>query len=209
MKELISIVQKTKEKLRELFEDENTGHDISHLERVFDNALKIQKSEGGDIYVVAISALTHDIHRLMSNKIGYFVSAEKSLESVKDFLMQCNVDKNKLNLILEVVKNHDNKENKNFALETLIIQDADILDAIGEIGIQRTLKYCKTHKIPLSSDKPLDCSEYIPDINPISTCHYIYRTMIPNAKNLHTKTAREMAKDKIKTLEDFVTTNYK
>lgn len=38
-------------------------------------------------------------------------------------------------------------------------------------------------------------------------CHYIYRTMIPNAKNLYTKTAKEIAKDKIKILEDFIKEN--
>ena len=98
--------------------------------------------------------------------------------------------------------------NKNFSLETLIIQDADILDAIGEIGLKRTLTYCKTHNIPISSSKPLNCQEYIPDINPISTCHYIYRTMIPNVNNLYTKTAKEMAKNKVKILKDFIAKNY-
>ena len=101
-----------------------------------------------------------------------------------------------------------NKKNKNFSLETLIIQDADALDAVGEIGLQRTLAYCKTHNIPITSPKPLDCVEYIPDINPISTCHYIYRTMIPNANNFYTNTAKEIAKEKIKILEDFVEKHY-
>ena len=205
----LRILKELKEKLRNLFKEESTGHDISHLERVLSNALELQKHEGGDLYVVAVAALTHDIHRLISNQCGYFVSAEKSLDEVKKLLLSCSVDLTKLDLILEVVKNHDNKDNKNFCLETLIIQDADVLDAIGEIGLQRTLKYCNTHKIPLSSDKSLDCADYIADINPISTCHYVYRTMIPNAKNLYTKTARKMAKDKIKMLEDFVKVHYK
>ena len=61
----------------------------------------------------------------------------------------------------------------------------------------------------MTADFPLDSDKYIPDINPISTCHYVYRTMIPNAKNLCTATARKLAKDKIKILEDFVKENYK
>lgn len=204
----MEIIKSLKVKLYQLFKDESSGHDISHLERVLENALQIQKNEGGDLYVIAVSALVHDLHRLMSNQLGYFVAAEDSLENVKQLLIECKVDLNKLDKILEVVKNHDNKNNKNFSLETLIIQDADALDAIGEIGLKRSLKYCKTNNIPLTANKPLNCLDYIPDINPISTCHYIYRTMIPNAKNLYTKTAKIIAKDKIKILEEFVKTNY-
>lgn len=205
MKEIIANLN---EKLGELFKYENTGHDIIHLNRVFENAIKIQKNEGGDLYVIAISSLIHDLHRLMSNQQKRYVAPSESLELARQILLSCNVDLNKLDNILEVVKNHDNKKNKNFTLETLIIQDADALDAIGGIGLERTLTYCKTNNIPISSTKPLDCPEYIPDINPISTCHYIYRTMIPNANNLYTKTAKEMAKGKIKILEDFIRNNY-
>ena len=203
------ILKKLKVELNILFKDERTGHDISHLERVLDNALEIQRTEDGDLYIVAVSALVHDVHRLMSTKLKKYVAPEDSLEEVRTLLLACDVDLSKLDAILEVVKNHDNKENKNVSLEILIIQDADALDAIGEIGIQRTLKYCRTHNIPITAESPLDSKEYIPDINPISTCHYIYRTMIPNAKNLYTKTAKEIAKDKIKVLESFVNANYK
>lgn len=206
----LSIIDRIKVKIRNLFKEENTGHDIHHLERVYDLACKIQEKEGGDFYVVAVSALVHDIHRLMSGKVGHFVPAEDSLDEVEKLLLDCDVDKAKLFDILEVVKDHDNKENKNVSLETLIIQDADALDAVGEIGIERTLKYCKNHGIPISDlNYPLDSEQYIPDINPISTCHYMHNTMIPNAKNLYTKTAREISQDKIQLLEDFVKENYK
>ena len=201
-------IKNLKKELKKLFEIENTGHDYSHLERVFNNALKIQEAEGGDLYVVAVAALVHDIHRLMAVKLGHYVEPEDSVDYAKEILLECGVDLNKLDQILDIVKNHDNKKDKNFPLETLIIQDADELDAIGEIGIKRTLKYCKTHNIPTSANVPLDCEEYIPDLNPISTCHYVYRTMIPNAKKLYTKTAKKLAENKIKILEDFIKKNY-
>lgn len=205
----MEITKKLKDKLTQLFKEEKTGHDISHLERVYDLALKIQKIEGGDLYVVSVSALIHDIHRLMSNKLKYFVTPENSIELAKEILLDCDIDKQKLPEILDVIKNHDNKSNKNFSLETLIIQDADALDAIGEIGLMRTLTYCKTFNIPLTNkDFPLDTDKYIPDINPISTCHYVYRTMLPNGKNLYTKTAKQLAKDKLEILEKFVKENY-
>jgi uncharacterized protein len=206
---MFQIIIDLKEKMKELFKNENTGHDFTHLSRVLDHAIAIQEKEGGDPYVVAVSALIHDLHRLMFFKQKRYVSPEDSLDLAKQILLECDVDLTKLDAILDVVKNHDNKDNKNFSLETLIIQDADSLDAIGEIGLLRTLTYCKTHQIPLTADEPLDATDYMPDIHPISTCHYIYRTMIPNAKNLYTNTAKELAKDRIQLLEDFLEKHYK
>ena len=96
-----------------MFEDENTGHDISHLKRVLKTAIYLQKREGGDLYVIAVAALVHDVHRLMSDQKGEFVAPEDSIEVVKRILLDCDVDKNKLNEILEIVKNHSDKRNKN------------------------------------------------------------------------------------------------
>lgn len=198
-------IKKVYHKVKELFLDEQSGHDISHLKRVYKNAMRIQKKEGGDAYIIATSALVHDIHRLMSNKAGHFVSPEESLGEVEKILNEAGCNEEKIPKILDVVKNHENKQNKNVSLETLIIQDADALDAIGKIGLRRTKKYCKKHSIPTVNKKfSLNTKKYIPDVNPISTCHYIKRTMIPNGENLYTNTAKEMAKGKMKVLEDFI-----
>ena len=199
------IINRVKEKIKEYFEGEDTGHDISHLERVYKYAVEIQQAEGGDLYVISVSALVHDIHRILSNKYGRFIPAEESLDDVKKILLECDVDLEKLDAILNVVKYHDNKEVKNLPIEALIIQDADALDAVGMVGLERTLKYCKKHNIPVWDNKvELDCKEYVPNINPISTCHYIYRTMILNGKNLYTGTAKVLANEKMQVLYDFV-----
>ena len=207
---MLKVIEDLKSELTMLFKEENTGHDISHLIRVYDYAIDIQNHEGGDLYIVAVGALVHDVHRLMSNKCGYYISGEESVDEVRNLLLRCNVDLNKLESILDIVKNHDHKENKNQSIETLIVQDADALDAIGDIGLERTLKYCKKHDIPISNTNyPLDTKEYIPDINPISTCHYVYNTMIKEAKNLYTKRARELSLNKLDVLERFVKENYR
>lgn len=198
-------LKKIKKRIYDMFEDENTGHDISHIKRVLKTAIYLQKREGGDLYVIAVSALVHDVHRLMSDQKGEFVPPEDSIDVVKKILLDCNVDKSKLNEILEIVKNHSDKRNKNYSLETKIVQDADALDSIGKIGLERTLKYCKTNNIPVTNLKyPLECEEYIPDINPISVCHYLHNTNIPKYKSLHTKTAIKIGADKTQILKKFV-----
>lgn len=207
--ENLDILKTLRERLKEIFSNEKTGHDISHLERVLDYALAIQKVEGGDLYVIAVSALIHDIHRIMSNELGRYVTPKESIDKVKEILLSCNISLNKLDKILFVVENYENKGNKNLPLEALIIQDADALDNMGEVGLQRTLTYCKTYKIPITNPNvPLNDPSYAQSINPISTCHYVYNTMIKEGKNLYTKTARELSQNKIAVLEQFVKDNY-
>ena len=206
----LPVIKKLTKEIYILFKDGNSGHDFSHLKRVMQNAIYIQKREGGDLYIIAISALVHDIHRLVSNQKGYFVRAEDCLDVVEKILKDCGIEEDKIKEILYIVENHERKREKIFNLETYIVQDADILDALGKIGLKRCLKYCKTHKIPVSNTKyPLNSPEFIPDINPISSCHYIYNTIIPNADFLYTETAKKMAKGKVKMLENFVKHNYK
>lgn len=204
------IFKLVKSKIIEYFKDEDTGHDIGHLERVLSFAENIQKAEGGDLFIIRISAMVHDIHRILSNKYGRYVTAPESLGDVKTILLDCGISGDNLDRILEIVKYHDNKEIKDLPLEALIIQDADALDALGKIGLERTLKYCKKHNIPIANTAySLDCEEYIPNINPISTCHYVYRTMIENGKNLTTKTALKLAEKEMQVLYDFIKENYK
>ena len=202
------VLNKLTKKLKIIFKGENTGHDFSHLSRVFENAKEIQEKEGGDIYVVLVSALVHDMHRIIGAKLGRYVEPKDSLDETKKILIECDVDKDKIEKILKIVEFHEDKTICGVSLETQIVQDADALDAIGEIGLKRTLQFCKVHKIPLyNKNVPLDCKEYMPNTNPISTCHYVYRTMIPQVERLHTMTAKEIARPKLKIMENFLEQN--
>ena len=194
---------------KELYENENTGHDFSHIERVLNFARMIQEKEGGDEFIIYISCLFHDVHRILSNKEGKFISAKESIEEVKKILKEFDLQVNELNKILYVIEHHDDKiDDENMMLELKIVQDADILDALGKVGLERTLKYCKNKNIPLTNKKyPLDSIEYIPDINPLSTTHYVYRTMIPQANVLHTNMGKQLGKDEVKILEEFLKEN--
>ena len=63
-------IERLKPYVNELFKEDSSGHDISHLVRVMNNALYIQEKEGGDRVIIGISAFLHDIHRIMENEIN-------------------------------------------------------------------------------------------------------------------------------------------
>ena len=76
--------------VRRLFRKDRSGHDVGHLMRVKNMALSLSLREGGDDVVIGISAFLHDVHRIMQNESGKFVSPKDSLPNVRKILN--NVD---------------------------------------------------------------------------------------------------------------------
>ena len=184
------------DKAREIYQDEKSGHDFSHIERVISSCKEILKETDCDEEVVIVSALFHDLHRVLSNKEGRFISAEEAMPYVREVISGLDLTDDVRNRVLYVIQEHDNKKYRGEKpIELQIVQDADILDSLGQVGLSRTLTYCKRYDIPLvDKNFMLDCEEYIPDVNPISTLHYIWRTMIPNYDLLHTDKAKKMGR---------------
>ena len=52
MLELENVLLSIEDKIKDLFINENSGHDITHLKRVTNMALKIQENEGGNREVI-------------------------------------------------------------------------------------------------------------------------------------------------------------
>lgn len=205
--------KKLYKKAKRIFKNEPTGHDFSHIKRCLKNAKKIQKVEGGDKNVILIATLFHDIHRVLSTKDKY-VSAEESLPYVKSILTEdasIRLESGTLNKVLYIIKKHDNKNFDPFLpTELIVLQDADILDAVGKIGLKRTKTYCKNRGIPFFDSRyPLDIADYVADIKPYSTTHYVYRTMLPEMKFIKTKTGKRLANKQEKVLQKFVEKNSK
>ena len=189
---------------KQYYKNENTGHDFKHIKRVLKMCKQIWKHEGGDYFTLCVAALFHDVHRVLSK--DKHVSASESLTTVKELLKPFNLESDTLNKILYLVEFHDEKGIKDATFpELYILIDADINDALGKRGLNRTLTYCKTKNIPTKNLKhKLTSKEYVPDINPLSTSHYVYRTMIPQANMLHSAAAQKLAKQKINVLKRFV-----
>ena len=191
---------------KQVYKGDKSGHDFGHIKRVLKYSKTIWKHEhiGGDFTTIKISVLFHDVHRIMQNKSGIYTPPEDSIEEVKKLLQRFNLKPKVLKDVLYIIKNHSNEEIETTMPELKIVQDADTLDAMGKRALKRSKKYCIAHGIPITNSAvPLDTPEYIPDVNPISSQHYVYRTMIPQAQMLQTKTAQKLASTKIKALLKF------
>jgi len=127
--------------VKQKLEKAEAGHDWFHIDRVYKTALKINSVEGGDLLVVSLAALLHDIADSKFNngdeEIGPRIAAE--------FLQSISVQPQVISHVVAIIKNLSFKASLgkiSFSSKELdIVQDADRLDAIGAIGIARAFTY--------------------------------------------------------------------
>ena len=194
----------------ELFKEDSSGHDIGHLKRTMKTAIYLAEKEGGDKIIIGIAAFLHDIHRLMQNESGQFVSPKDSLEKVKEILSHIDLNEEQINKICYCIEFHEeyNWNGQNVEdLNTLILQDADNLDAIGAIGIGRTFSFGGFHNVMMYRENiPLDTNvNYAEtDGNDVSVIHHFYHKLFKLGDNMNTKTAKGLATKRIEFMKVFV-----
>jgi uncharacterized protein len=136
-----SIVEQTIQFVKKTLANAEAGHDWFHIERVYKTALKINEVEHGDLLIVSLAALLHDIADSKFNggdeEIGPRIAGE--------FLQQLNLEPSIIEQVQLIIKNLSFKASLGTVTfqskELDIVQDADRLDAIGAIGIARAFTY--------------------------------------------------------------------
>ena len=134
------IVQNVAKYVEEKTIGEGSGHDWWHIVRVRNMAERIAEAEGGNLFICQIAALVHD---LADDKL---VDDEKqALEDIRQLLSHQGCSESDIEAIMDIIQNMSFKggqaHQRPLSLEGKIVQDADRLDAIGAIGIARTMAY--------------------------------------------------------------------
>jgi len=207
----LKVLESVIEILKREFANESTGHDWFHIERVWKMAKFIAQKEGGDLFVVELAALLHDIadHKFVDD------ADEVAEIRIRKILSDLKVDEviiQKVNHIVSRCSFKGNaEENKMDVLEGLIIQDADRLDAIGAIGIARTFAFGGKFGNLL----------YHPDIKPTKfssakeyrdkrthTINHFYEKLLLLKDLMNTETGKKLALDRHVFMEKFLNQFY-
>ena len=174
-------------------------------------ALYLQTKEGGDRLIIGISSFLHDIHRLMQSKEKRYVTPKESLNKVYDIIKKSKIELSdeQINKILFCIEHHEdyNWNGSNVDdLDTLIVQDADNLDAIGAIGIGRSFGYAALNNQVFYDDKiPLEKFDgYEEKIKDVSNIHFLNNKLIKLGDNMNTQTARLIAQDRVEFIKKFI-----
>jgi uncharacterized protein len=183
------------------------GHNWWHVKRVFDLATFIAQKEGGNLLVIQLASLLHDI----ADYKFYNGNEEIGKKKIKSFLSLNQVDNNTIKHIEKIIENISYKGGnfqENFdSLEFRIVQDADRLDAMGAIGIARAFHYggYKNNEIynpDIEIKLNLSPIEYLNAKS--TTINHFFEKLLLLKELLNTKTAQKLAEKKHKFMLSFL-----
>ena len=135
------MIDKAKKLVKELMQNEDSGHGMDHVERVFDLAMKFAENENCNKQIVALSALLHDVddYKLFGNE------NQKQLTNTNRILTELKVDdqtkKSVLDIVSKIGYSKSLKGIRPTTIEGMIVSDADMCDALGANGLLRSHKY--------------------------------------------------------------------
>ena len=198
--------------VKEKLEGAEAGHDWFHIERVWKLSKKIAEKEGGNLEVIELSALLHDI----ADPKFHNGDETLALKISKDFLEEIHVNAELIEQVLFVIKKISFKNRaeapENPPLELQIVQDADRLDAIGAIGIARTFNFggFKNNLMYHPEIKPnlgMNKEEYKKSNG--TTINHFYEKLLLLKDLMNTETAKKIASERHNFMLQFLDEFYK
>ena len=123
--------------VEECLNNDNSGHDVEHIKRVVKNVIQILRFEKeADERVVLLAAILHDVD-------DYKLGGDGG--NLERFFYDNDVDddlRNKVRKVIDSISFSKSGEKPKFeTIEEKIVSDADKLDAMGAVGICRTVMY--------------------------------------------------------------------
>lgn len=129
-------IQHCEKLVKGIYESMDASHDFQHIERVYNNALAILKTEpSANEKIVCLSVLLHDV-----SDSKYTTDKSNEERILNELELTADERKHIQTVIAEVSFNGGN-ELPATTIESKIVRDADRLDAIGAVGIARTFAY--------------------------------------------------------------------
>ena len=180
----------------------DASHDFQHIERVYENALAILKTEPqANEKIVRLAVLLHDVS---DSKYAESKEAEdrilQALDLTDDEIAHIKT------VIAEVSFNGGN-ELPATTLESKIVRDADRLDAIGAIGIARTFAYGGAKGRKLYDDNEevrFNMSEQEYRTKSTASVTHFYEKLLLLKDLMVTKKGRELAEERHTFMEQFL-----
>lgn len=193
------ILKKTEAFAKKALNNEGTGHDWWHIERVRNNARLINSAEKADSFIIELAVLLYDVgdRKVIRQEEDDYSIAENFLKKMKSQKLPDET----IDRVMFIIKNMSfskslNNKNEVAPKEFHIVQDADRLDAIGAIGIARAFIFGGSKGQPMH-----DPRKKAQNINTIknyrklnsSTFHHFEEKLLLLKDLMNTKAAKRIA----------------
>lgn len=202
------IIKKTELFVKKTLSKDGTGHDWWHIHRVRNLAKRIAREEGGDIFLVELAALLHDIgdykffkgdEEAGAKKVGEWLSSLKVSPSIINKIVEITFRISFMHTLPITGERGDNKDFPSLAIskELMAVTDADRLDAMGAIGIARAFTYGGSfnriiYDPTIKPIKSISKEQY--KISEAPSINHFYEKLLKLKEMMYTKYGRRIAK---------------
>ena len=205
-----NILQEVAAYVEQKLSGEGSGHDWWHIARVRKMAEKLALAEGGNPFICQLAALVHD---LVDEKL---IADEKlAMAEVRDLLTRLGVSLDQTDQVVAISQaisyKGGSQNHLDLTLEGQIVQDADRLDAMGAIGVARTMAYSGYHSRVIHDPgaavrQNMTLEEYRSHQGTAIT--HFYEKLLLLKDLMNTKTAKELAQGRHAFMEAYLAQFY-
>lgn len=199
------LVQNATKFIKEIFQNDFSGHDFFHSMRVYRTAINIAEAEHADLEVVALAALLHDVD---DRKLSPMTAEKK--ENAARFMCSQNVSESEIRQVCQIIDEVSFKGTDSVRPSTpegKCVQDADRLDALGAIGIARTFAYGGNHNRAiydpeLPSRTAMNQAQYYSSKS--TSLNHFYEKLFLLEGMMNTETGKAIARKRTQYMQQFV-----
>lgn len=203
-----SLIEKTREFVKDKLRATESGHDWLHIERVYQNALQLTKSISCNKNILLVAALVHDLNDSKFNA----GREDEILAEVKSFLGEAGMPEKEISQVEYIIENmsfrNSFQQELEKPIEFQIVQDADRLDAIGAIGIARAFSYGGYKQRPFYNESQQAIEHQTSDSYQSSnaaTITHFYEKLLLLKDQMNTPAAKLLAEKRHQFMLEFLT----
>ena len=199
------LVQNATKFIKEIFQNDFSGHDFFHSMRVYRTAINIAEAEHADLEVVALAALLHDVD---DRKLSPMTAEKK--ENAARFMRSQNVSESEIRQVCQIIDEVSFKGTDSVRPSTpegKCVQDADRLDALGAIGIARTFAYGGSHHRAIHDPElpprtAMNQAQYYSSKS--TSLNHFYEKLFLLEGMMNTETGKAIARKRTQYMQQFV-----
>jgi uncharacterized protein len=183
----------------------DSAHDEGHVRRVVANAKKLAEAEGAELAVVLPAAWLHDCVAIAKNSPERSSASRLAAKRAGGFLRAAGYPAEHVAAIEHAIEAHSfSARVAPQTLEAKVVQDADRLEALGAVGIARTLITGGANGTPFYDlVEPFPITRAADDRT--SIVDHFFTKLLLLADTMQTASGREAAHQRAQFLKQYLT----
>lgn len=182
----------------------DAAHDLEHIRRVVTNARRLTEAEGADWQVVMPAAWLHDCVVVPKSSPERKQASRLAAKRAVEWLTEHDWPNGKLDEIAHAIEAHSFSAGiETRTPEARVLQDADRLDALGAVGLARTLMLGAEMKREFYHPADPFCANREPD-DSVYTLDHVYQKLLTLEGTMKTAAGKREAVRRTEFLRDFL-----